>query len=72
MQTHASFKDFTDSLPHILIADELKNLVNDIVRAHKKNKPVILMMGAHVIKVGLSPLIVDLLKTWYYHSCGDE
>ena len=58
----ASFKDFVDSLPHILIADELRDLVNDIVHARKKNKPVILMLGAHVIKVGLSALIVDLLK----------
>ncbi len=58
----ASFKDFTNSLPHILIADELRDLVNDIICARKNNKPVILMMGAHVIKVGLSPLIVDLLK----------
>ena len=59
---HASFKDFADSLPHILVADELRNLVNDIVHAHKKSKSVILMMGAHVVKVGLSPLIVDLLE----------
>jgi hypothetical protein len=59
---NASFKDFAESLPHILIADELRDLVNDIIIARKKNKPVILMMGAHVIKVGLSPLIVDLLE----------
>ena len=59
---HATFKDFTDSLPHILIAEELRDFVNDVLRAHKKSKPVILMMGAHVIKVGLSPLIVDLLN----------
>jgi len=58
----ASFKDFADSLPHILIGNELRDVVNDIVRARTKKKPVILMMGAHVIKVGLSPLIVDLLK----------
>ena len=59
---HASFKNFVDSLPHILIAEELKDFVDDIVRSHKKKKPVILMMGAHVIKVGLSPLVVDLLN----------
>ena len=58
----ASFKDFIDSLPRILIGNELRDVVNDIVRARAKKKPVILMMGAHVIKVGLSPLIVDLLK----------
>jgi hypothetical protein len=59
---NASFKDFADSLPRILIGNELRDIVNDIVRARAKKKPVILMMGAHVIKVGLSPLIVDLLK----------
>jgi hypothetical protein len=58
----ASFKDFVDSLPRILIGNELRDIVNDIVRARAKKKPVILMMGAHVIKVGLSPIIVDLLK----------
>jgi hypothetical protein len=61
-KSHASFKDFTKSLPHILMADELRDLVNDVVRAHAKKKPVILMMGAHVVKVGLTPLIIDLLK----------
>jgi hypothetical protein len=58
----ASFKDFIDSLPHILAGNELRDFVNDIAQAHAKRKPVILMMGAHVIKVGLSPIIVDLLK----------
>ncbi len=58
----ASFKDFAESLPRILIGNELRDLVKDIIRARAKKKPVILMMGAHVIKVGLSPLIVDLLK----------
>ena len=58
----ASFSDFADSLPQILIAKDLRALVKDIVSAYVKKKPVILMMGAHVVKVGLSPLIVDLLK----------
>jgi|WetSurMetagenome_2_1015567.scaffolds.fasta_scaffold245319_1 hypothetical protein len=58
----ASFSNFIDSLPRILIGNELRSLVDDIVRARAKKKPVILMMGAHVIKVGLSPLIIDLLK----------
>jgi hypothetical protein len=59
---------FVDALPNILLAAELRELVNDIVRARRKNKPqggrpVILQMGAHVIKVGLSPLIVHLVKS---------
>ncbi|MBN1397205.1 MAG: hypothetical protein JXA06_04150, partial [Bacteroidetes bacterium] len=58
----ASFRDFINSLPRILAGNELRSIVNDIVKSRKKNKPVILMMGAHVVKVGLSPLIIDLLK----------
>lgn len=57
-----SFAAFVDSLPNILQAAELRTLVDDIVQARKDNKPVILMMGAHVIKVGLAPVLIDLLK----------
>ena len=57
-----SFASFVDSLPKILVANDLRTLVDDIVTSRKKNKPVILMMGAHVIKVGLSPVIIDLIK----------
>lgn len=58
----SSFKDFYDSLPNILVARDFKSLVEDIVSAHKKKKMVIAMMGAHVIKCGLSPVIIDLMK----------
>lgn len=58
----ASFADWWHSLPDILIARDLKALIGAIVRARKNGKPVIFMMGAHVIKVGLSPLIIDLLE----------
>jgi hypothetical protein len=57
-----SFAEFTRSLPNILAAAQLSDLVADIVRARKQGKPVIVMMGAHVIKVGLSPIIIDLVK----------
>jgi len=57
----ASLREFIDSLPHILIGNELRDLVSDIVQSRKKGKPVIVMMGAHVIKVGMSPIIIDLL-----------
>ncbi|HEY6952432.1 MAG TPA: hypothetical protein VI758_08490, partial [Bacteroidota bacterium] len=55
----ASFQEFVDSLPHILIGQELRDLVGDIITSVKKGAPVILMMGAHVIKVGMAPIIVD-------------
>ncbi len=58
-----SFSQFVDGLPDILQAQSLKRLVADVLIARKRKKPVILMMGAHVIKVGLAPIIIDLLKS---------
>ncbi len=57
-----SFRQFVDSLPDILQARALRHLVADVLTARKRKKPVILMMGAHVIKVGLAPVIIDLLR----------
>ncbi len=57
----ATVAEFLDSLPHILVGEDLRRLVDEIVRARKRKKPVILMMGAHVIKVGMSPILIDLL-----------
>lgn len=57
-----SFAGFVEGLPDILVAADLRSLVHDIVSARKKKKPVILMMGAHVVKVGLNPVLIDLIK----------
>ncbi|MCX6144156.1 MAG: hypothetical protein NTZ35_13155 [Ignavibacteriales bacterium] len=58
----ARVSEFVDALPRILAANELRELALDIERSRRKKKPVILMMGAHVVKVGLSPLIIDLIR----------
>ena len=58
----ASVAHFLSSLPQTLAARDLTALVADLVSARRRGKPVILMMGAHVIKVGLGPLIIDLLS----------
>jgi hypothetical protein len=57
-----SFGDFVEALPSILAAADLRTLTGDILAARKRRKPVILMMGAHVVKVGLAPVLIDLLK----------
>ena len=54
---------FFDSLPQYLKANDLKKLISQIVSARRKNKPVIVMSGGHLIKVGLSPLIIDLVNS---------
>jgi hypothetical protein len=58
----SSFKVFYDSLPDVLASRDFKYTVDAIVAAKKKNKMVIFMMGAHVIKCGLSPIIIDMMK----------
>ncbi|MDD4909781.1 MAG: hypothetical protein PHR44_03780 [Candidatus Omnitrophica bacterium] len=57
-----SFKGFYDSLPDILKASELRKIVDAVISARRKKKPVIFMCGAHVIKCGLGPLLIDLMK----------
>src|SRR3989338_1517274 len=58
----SAFKDFLNSLPNILAAQNLKEIASKIVDAHKNNKTVVVGIGAHVIKVGLSPVIIDLME----------
>src|SRR5262249_23327719 len=57
-----SFSSFLRSFPHILAAEELRKLADDVVDARRRGKPVIVMIGAHVVKVGCSPLLVDLVQ----------
>jgi len=55
-------KDFEKSLPNILASKDLKEVVKDIIKAKKNKKQVILMIGAHVIKTGLSLILIELMK----------
>jgi len=57
-----TFDDFIDALPDILIARDLRAFVERFADAVLLGRPRILMMGAHVIKVGLAPLVCDLLE----------
>jgi hypothetical protein len=57
-----SLRAYLDSLPNQLAARSLREVVAHILAARSHGRPVILAMGAHVIKVGLSPIVVDLLE----------
>lgn len=57
-----SLKKFYKSLPNILAAQNLLALAQAINQAQKRKKLVLVMMGAHLIKCGLSPFIIDLMK----------
>src|SRR2546426_8716008 len=49
-------------LPDILAARDLRGAVERLTRALRRGRPVVLGMGAHPIKVGLGPVIVDLIE----------
>jgi hypothetical protein len=53
---------FLDSLPGFLKASDLKAFIEHVVKARAGGKPFHLMMGAHPIKVGLSPILIDLIQ----------
>lgn len=50
-----------NSLPEILAGKDLREIVGRLVRAAVDGKTIILGMGAHPVKVGLNPIIIDLL-----------
>lgn len=58
----SSFAEFLRRLPGFLGAENLLEAAARIARAHSNGKTVILGMGAHSIKVGLSPVIIDLIR----------
>lgn len=57
-----SFPDFLKSLPKILAGKDFCELVESVIRAYRREKPVLANIGAHVIKCGLSPLVVHLIE----------
>jgi hypothetical protein len=57
-----AFSDFLSSLPDILAAKHFNEVVAAIIQARRNKRPVMLGMGAHAIKVGLNPVIIDLLE----------
>jgi hypothetical protein len=58
----ASLQPFIDSLPGILAAGDFKAVVSAIRTAHDGGRGIVWGLGAHVIKTGLGPVIVDLME----------
>ena len=62
MKAGMSVVDLIQALPRQLAGNDFPELVQRIAEAHRNGKPVILGMGAHVIKVGLNPVLIDLMQ----------
>jgi len=57
-----TMNEFIEGLGGVLAAADLRAVIGAVTRAVQTDRPVLMAMGAHVIKVGLSPLIVDLME----------
>lgn len=58
----SSLKSFLEGLPSFLAAADFRAVTRAVADARKNNRPVVLGMGAHPLKVGLSDVIIDLMK----------
>ncbi len=58
----ASFRTWFDALPNILAGEALRGLVARTARAIATGRPVLVGLGGHVIKVGLGPMLCDLVR----------
>ena len=65
---NASLKDFLNSLPNILAAQNLREIAVRMRRALEREKPIIWGIGGHVIKTGLAPIIIDLMKRGFVNA----
>lgn len=58
----ASFADFYASLPHILASDSLRAVARGVASAMREERAIVWMLGGHVVKTGLSRVLIDLME----------
>lgn len=58
----ASLVKFLDSLPEILAARDFRDVLAAVQRARRQKRAVLWAIGGHVIKVGLAPVLIDLMR----------
>jgi len=57
-----SFAAFVDALPDVLVARDFRAIVDAVVHAARAKRGVVAMLGGHVVKTGLAPLVIDLIR----------
>jgi hypothetical protein len=62
LDANATLGEFLDGLPDVLAVRTLRGIARAVAKAHRGGKLVVWAMGAHPIKVGLSPILIDLME----------
>jgi hypothetical protein len=57
-----TFGDFYEALPNILAGRDFRKIVQSLVDAFQEKRMAVLAMGAHPVKLGLSPIIISLIE----------
>jgi hypothetical protein len=57
-----SFAAFLASLPDVLVARDFQRVIEAIAGAKQRERGVVVMLGGHVVKTGLAPLLIDLMR----------
>jgi hypothetical protein len=55
-------RGWLDRLPRLLAGDDLRAVVDALVAARRAERAIVWGLGAHVVKAGLSPIIIDLMR----------
>ncbi|MCC7124368.1 MAG: deoxyhypusine synthase family protein [Acidobacteria bacterium] len=58
-------RDFLNRLPRILAGDDLRAVVAALLAARRAERPIVWGFGGHVIKTGLAPVLIDLMRRGY-------
>jgi hypothetical protein len=61
----ATFKQWFDALPAILGAQDVRRVAEALVAARRRDGGVVWGIGAHVIKTGVSAVLIDLMHRGY-------
>ncbi|MBU1137675.1 MAG: hypothetical protein KKA76_01735, partial [Proteobacteria bacterium] len=62
IKENSSLRTFLASLPDQLLGHDFPELVRCLAKVHRSGRPILVGMGAHVIKVGLNPVLIDLME----------
>jgi hypothetical protein len=57
-----SFRAFLHALPDVLVARDFRAVVSAIVSAARRQRGVVVMLGGHVVKTGLAPVLIELMR----------
>jgi hypothetical protein len=57
-----SFGAFLRALPDVLVARDFRAVVAAIAHATRRKRGVVLMLGGHIVKTGLAPVLIELMR----------